>query len=285
MTPPIIFNPIRCQIGEGPIWNAVENKLYFTDALGYAIHTVCIETGECSTRPLPISVAALAFDTQNRLIVSHENGVDILNADNSLTPLYDKKLHSIRFANDMKVGPDGALYVGTQSKKRKKISVEIDGKLYRIDTNGKVSVILDGLLLSNGMDWSIDLTKFYHTDSDTHTIKEYAFDPSDGSLSWTGRSIGVRGVDGFCIGMDGCLYAACWGQGHVAVVDTVTLTVTDQIPIPTPIPSSCCFCGKNADQLAVTTASTRRLPTDSLAGATLLYSTNTRGRLPFLFGT
>ena len=47
------------------------------------------------------------------------------------------------------------------------MSDKTDGKLYSIDKHGNVRVLLDGLILSNGLDWSADGKYFYHTDSGT----------------------------------------------------------------------------------------------------------------------
>ena len=116
-----ILDGKRCNLGEGPIWNTKEQKLYYTN--GYGANELCIydmKNKKLDIRKLPFGVAAYAFDKENRLIVSHAGGVHILNDDDTLTPLYDNELYKIEFANDMKVGPDGAIYVGTQSRKRKK---------------------------------------------------------------------------------------------------------------------------------------------------------------------
>lgn len=281
-----ILSRKRCKLGEGPIWNEKEQKLYYTN--GYGANELCIydiKTEALNTRKLPFGAAAYAFDIENRLIVSHAGGVHILNDDDTLTPIYDNEIYKIEFANDMKVGPDGAIYVGTQSRKRKKLSDDIDGKLYRIAPNGEVSVLLDGLLLSNGMDWSVDERKFYHTDSDTQIVKEYDFDKANGAISFSGRQISVPGVDGFTIGADGLLYVGCWGGGHIAIVDTSSLTICDYINLPTNIPTSCAFCGENMNVLAITTASyTADLEEDKNAGFTLLKEMKIQGRPPYLFG-
>lgn len=281
-----ILSRKRCKLGEGPIWNEKEQKLYYTNC--YGANELCIydiKTETLNVRKLPFGAAAYAFDIENRLIVSHAGGVHILNDDDTLTPIYDNEIYKIEFANDMKVGPDGAIYVGTQSRKRKKLSDDIDGKLYRIAPNGEVSVLLDGLLLSNGMEWSIDETRFYHTDSDTATIKEYFFDKKLGRIEFTGREVCVPGVDGFTIGNDNRLYIGCWGRGHIAVVDAADMQIVEEIKIPTQIPTSCGFCGEKMDILAVTTVSDfADLKIDKNAGYTILMKTNTSGRKPYLFG-
>ena len=278
-----IISEKRCIIGEGPIWNEKENTLYFTNGMGDEICSYNFTNDKLSVRPLPFSVSAFAFDKQNRLIVSHENGVFYLDSDNTLSPIYDQSI-KIEYANDMKVGPDGAIYVGTQSGKRKGVSDKVDGKLYRISPSGEVEILLDNLILSNGMEWSIDEKKFYHPDSDTRIIKEYDFDKSTGKISYTGREIYIRGVDGFTIGQDNNLYVACWGQGHIAVIDTQTLQIKEYIDTPCRIPASCGFCGKEMDVLAITTASYHAdVDNDKNAGFTILAKMQTKGRLPYIF--
>ena len=167
----------------------------------------------------------------------------------------------------------------------KGISEDIDGKLYSIDKNGNVRILLDGLRLSNGMEWSLDEKLFYHTDSDTGIIREYFFDKGSGDISYSGREVSVPGVDGFTIGNDGCLYVGCWGRGHVAVVDTKTLTVKSHIEIPALIPTSCGFMGEGVDMLAITTADYGSdLEKDPNAGFTVIQKMEVCGRKPYRFG-
>ena len=275
----------RCIIGEGPIWNVWEEKLYFTNGYGNEICCLDIETGELLVRPVTVGCAAFAFDREGRMIVSRADGVMYLNEDNSTEYLYDPAKYTIRFGNDMKVGPDGAIYVGTLSENKKEISDKIDGKLYRISPRGEVTVLLENLDCSNGMDWSMDETRFYFTDSATNLIREFAFRKSNGSITPTGREIHVPGVDGFTIDRKDRILATGWGFGCVYVIDTKSLTVTEKLPVPVAAPASCGFAGRNMDALAVVTASycadTETYP-DS--GATYLHKADVPGRLPYLFG-
>ncbi len=280
-----IIDEKRCVIGEGPIWNEKEKVLYFTNGGGKEICTLELTTGKVYGMPLGFNVSAFAFGRNNELIVSCADGVYFMDKQGARKPLYDLGAYSLKNCNDMKVGPDGAVYVGTQSSRRLGINEAIDGKLYRIGKEGNVSVLLDGLSLSNGMDWSKDESKFYHTDSDTHVIKEYSFDKTSGSITFTGRQVFVRGVDGFTADCNDIIYAACWGQGHIAVIDTEVMRVVDRIPTACRIPASCCFCGENMDTLAITTATLGAdLNEDTYAGFTQLIKLDTRGRVPYIFG-
>ena len=280
-----ILSEKRCIIGEGPIWNEFDNKLYHVNAYAGEIHCIDINLGEISIRNPGIDVAAMGFTKSGEMIVSCDDGVFILNDDNSRSLLYDTEKFSIKDCNDAKVGPDGRFYVGSVSTKRKGEGDAVDGKLYSIDKNGEVRILLDGLLLSNGFDWSIDEKRFYHTDSDTRLIKEYDFDKATGDISFTGRSVTVRGVDGFAVGENGYLYVACWGQGHIAVVDTADMQIKEYISIPTKIPVSCAFAGEGMDKLVITTASYGAdIEKDENAGYTFVCDLHVKGRRPYLFG-
>lgn len=274
-----------CVIGEGPIWNEKNGLIYHVN--GYGPNEICIinpKTKELTVRKLPFGVAAIAFSEKGEMIVSCENGAFILNDDNTTKPLYDPNI-IIKNGNDAKVGPDGRLYIGTQSSKRKGDGDQIDGKLYSIDKDGKVKILLDGLILSNGFDWSMDEKRLYHTDSDTGIIREYNFDKESGEVTPTGRNVEVAGVDGITIDQNDLLYVACWGYSHIAVVDTANMQIKEYIDIPTRIPASCCFAGEDMNKFVVVTSTLGiDLEKDEKAGFTFRSNIGAKGRKPYLFG-
>ena len=280
-----VLSEYRCTIGEGPIWNVLDQKLYHVNGYENEIIEIDPDIGAVKVHKLDFGVAAIAFSNKGEMLISCADGAFVLHPDHTRKLLYDPAKYEIKYGNDAKVGPDGRFYVGTQSGKRMGVSPNVDGKLYCIDPDGTVKVVLDGLILSNGFDWSIDEKRFYHTDSDTRIIKEYDFNKSSGELSFTGRQVQVDGADGFTIDEKDFLYVACWGRGHIAVVDTRDMKIKDYIPVPTRIPASCCFAGQNMDQLVVVTAayhlSAAEYPT---AGCTFRKNVGTKGRKPYLFG-
>lgn len=274
----------HCVIGEGPVWNELEKKLYQVNSFADEIMEMDL-LGHVVMRKLPFDVAAIAFSRTGEMLVSCRDGAYILHPDNTRTPLYDTRKYQIKYGNDAKVGPDGRFYVGTQSEKRQGISDAVDGKLYSIDKAGEVRVLLDGLILSNGFDWSMDERYFYHTDSATKMIKEYHFNKETGELSFTGRELRVPGVDGFTIDQNDFLYVACWGRGHIAVVDTASMEIKRYIEVPAKIPASCCYAGEDMDRLVVVSASYGTEPgVDPNAGYTFICTPGTKGRKPYLFG-
>ena len=116
-------------------------------------------------------------------------------------------------------------------------------------------------------------------------IKEYVFDKVNGDIVFTGRMVDVKGVDGFTVDRNNDIYAACWGQGHIAVIDTDEFKIKSYIDVPAGIPASCSFVGNNMDILAITTASYGAdISADKNAGHTILLEMKTKGRKPYLFG-
>lgn len=279
-----ILTQKRCYIGEGPIWNEREEKLYFSNGKMREICVYDFQSDRLMIRNVPVWAAAVAFTKNNGLILSHTRGVHIVDGKGALLPLYNEEMHSIKYAGDMKVGPDGAIYVGTLSEKIRGVSDNADGVLYRISPHGQVKILLRGLELSNGLDWSIDEKKFYHADTGVSRIREYFFDKETGEIEFSGRQVCVEGVDGLTMGTDGCLYVSCAWKKYIAIIDCETLTVKDYILFEDTFPMSCGFCGKNMDILAVTTASdTADLDKDANAGFTVLAKQPIKGRKPYLF--
>ena len=280
-----ILSDRRCTIGEGPIWNEFDKKLYHVNAFGpKEIYCIDLKTKENTVRKLDFDVLAIAFSKKGEILISCKEGAFILNADGTRTSLYDRERFDIKHCNDAKVGSDGRFYIGTESSKRAGVGDSVDGKLYSIDKNGEVKVLLDGLILSNGFDWSFDQKRFYHTDSGTSVIKEYSFDKERGTISFTGRQISVLGIDGFTVDQNDFIYAACWGGGHIAVINTADMQVREYISVPANIPASCAFVGEDMDKLAIVTATYGTNPeVDKNAGYTFLDDAKTKGRKPFLF--
>ncbi len=280
------INTKRTIIGEGPVWNEKEQLLYYVNPLKKEYRIIDVYTSETKYITTEIPVSAIAFSDCGDLIASQRDGVYILNEDGSRTPLYNKELFHLQYCNDMKIGPDGRIYVGTQSEKRLKLSDNLDGKLYNIDNKGNVKILLDNLILSNGLEWSMDEKYLYHTDSDTKLIKEYEFDKTSGDIEYTGREIYVNGVDGMTVDSEGNILAACWGQGHISIIDTKTFEVKDHIDVPATIPASCAFAGKNMEKLIIVTANYNDIvKQDEFAGFTYSYNHYTNGRKPYLFKT
>ncbi|MBO5938502.1 MAG: SMP-30/gluconolactonase/LRE family protein [Clostridia bacterium] len=278
-----ILTQKRCTIGEGPIWCEREGLLYFVNGMENEICTYNPDTETICAYPQELGVAAIAFARDGRMLVTRRDGAFFLDLKQGTTsPMYDETI-KISNANDAKVGPDGCFYVGTQSEFRLGLSEKIDGKLYRITPDGEVTVLLDRLILANGMDWSPDERFFYLADTGAKKVRKYAFDK--GKIQFTGQEVHVSGADGLTVDQSGTIFVASWGKNCIVSIDPETMQIKDTIPVPTKAPASCAFFGKEMNQLAITTANFGiDTEEDKNAGFLFIQSMNTQGRLPYLLG-
>ena len=94
----------------------------------------------------------------------------------------------------------------------------------------------------------------------------------------------VVGVDGFTIDKNNNILAACWGCGHIAVVDTKEFKINSYIDVPTGIPTSCGFAGMDMELLCIVTANyDTDISIDINAGFTFVHEIPAKGRKPYLF--
>lgn len=87
-----VLSDKRCVIGEGPVWNEFDNKLYHVN--GYGANEICcidLATGENIVRKLNFGVVAIGFTRKGELLISCNDGAFVLNDDDTRMPLYDRE--------------------------------------------------------------------------------------------------------------------------------------------------------------------------------------------------
>ena len=128
--------------GEGPRWYG--GLLWFSDMLGQAVHTADL-AGSVATIPMPgHAPSGLGFrpdgslliaSTQRRQVLAYKGGTSTVVADLSDVAPGDLE--------DMVVDDLGRAYVGSQAAER--------GLIARVDLDGSVAIVADGLDFPNGM--------------------------------------------------------------------------------------------------------------------------------------
>jgi D-xylonolactonase len=112
------------------------------------------------------------------------------------------------------------------------------GRLYRLDTDGTLTIVLEGIGCSNGMGFTPDGKRMYHTDTSARTITRFAYDRTTGSLSngevfiTVPREPGEGGPDGMTVDADGNLWSARWGGGCLVKYSGETGAEIERVMIP-----------------------------------------------------
>ena len=107
----------------------------------------------------------------------------------------------------------------------KSLPKDPQGRIYRVDADGHVRPVADGIAYANGVGLSTDSGRLYMSESITHRIWEYAV-LSDGALgprtllAETPQDAGADAVpDGITVGPEGRLYIAHYGADEVLVYE------------------------------------------------------------------
>lgn len=204
-----IENSIKSILGEGPLWDDVNNLLYYVDIEGKNIRQYNVETKSEKILVLPQKVGSIFFSRDMKLLAALEDGVYRVD---TMELIHKRiKIKGERF-NDGKVGPDGNIYVGTISK-------DSNGALYKITPEGDIFEILSDVSCSNGIDWSIDEKTMYYIDTPTSKVEAFDFNgdiKNRRTIYELGKDEGIP--DGMCIDMDGILHVALWmGSGFISI--------------------------------------------------------------------
>ncbi len=248
---------IPALLGEGPVWVADENAVYWVDIFKNNVHRLTLADGGKTTWSFDFAVTSLSPRQAGGFIGTIQDGYAFINFDTlSAQPIALPEAHmpNNRF-NDGKVDGSGRFWAGTMD-----IGQEAEsGALYRLDPDLSARKVDSDYIICNGPTFNIDNSVIYHTDSIKRTI--YALDiGADGALSnkrvfteFKGDDEGVP--DGMTTDSEDCLWVAHFGGARLTRYSPVGEILTT-IPLPTPNVTSCAFAGAELDTLYITTAST-----------------------------
>ena len=254
MEPELIVNH-ECECGENPLWHPLEKKLYWVDIIKGRIFWYDPATGKSEKCYEDIPVGGFTVQQDGALLLFRTKG-EVVIWKNGKTTTVIKELpgeHEHRF-NDVIADPMGRVFCGTYSAEGK------PGRFYRLDTDGKITRLLDNIGCSNGMGFTLDRKPMYYTD--THpalTIYIFDYDRKTGALTNQRPFIKVpkvekeAGPDGMTVDAAGYIWSARWG-GWCLVRYTPQGVEERRIRFPADQVSSVTFGGENLDEIYVTTA-------------------------------
>ncbi|WP_248929211.1 SMP-30/gluconolactonase/LRE family protein [Paenibacillus hamazuiensis] len=246
----------KAALGEGPCWDPVSGRLYWVDILGKRLHIYDPRSQTDRVIQLDQEVGAVVPRAQGGVVLALRRGFYALNLDNEsleaiAEPEPDKPNN--RF-NDGKCDAKGRFWAGTMDMQEKPGA----GKLYRLDPDGTVHTMIDGVTTSNGLVWSPDRQTMYYIDSPTKQVVAYDYNEESGQIfgkrTVVTLSEGEGVPDGMTIDEEGMLWVAQWDGHKVSRWDPATGERLSYIELPAARVSSCTFGGDQWDELYITTA-------------------------------
>ena len=288
MEPKIILE-CNCFLGESPYWHKTSNSFFWVDIEGgilYKYHMTTKETKHWK------------FNHKLSLVIEGDNDNLILALDLKIASfdLITEKLEWLskldgngivhRF-NDGKCDDKGTLWIGALNK----IFEPNSGSLYSVGKEMKFKKHIDNLTISNGIAWTEDNKTMYFIDSPTQQVRAYDFDSINNKITFQKIVIQVPkdlgSPDGMAIDKNGNLWIAHYGGHGVFCWDPTKGEIIDKIQLPIPNVTSCCFGGKDLDQILITSAmenlSKEDIEKHPLSGNTFIVKSKTQGFLPNKF--
>lgn len=240
-------------LGEGPIWDAQQERLLWIDILGRTVNVADGQGDTVHTQTLSRTPGTVMPAPDGAFLLATDHGLELHESDGRVVEL-DRSLAAdddLRF-NDGKVDPFGRAVVGTLSLSGRRDACA----LYRFGEAEGPEEILAPVSLSNGLGWSPDGGTFYFADTPTGRIDAFDYDGATGTLSARRAfaHVPVGLPDGLCVDDDGGVWVALWGGSAVVRYDP-NGTEDARIELDVPNITSCAFGGARGDTLFITTAS------------------------------
>lgn len=240
------------ELGEGPLWDAAEQALYFVDIKGGMIHRCKADGGHQASWVAPGGPGFIMPAGEGKFICGIERSLYRFTPRDGAFALL-RELERERPGNrinDAHVDAEGRLWFGTMDNAERAST----GALYRLGADGTPLCQEDGFVISNGPATSPDGRTFYHTDTLEKTIHAYDVD-AQGTLAAKRRfaTIGQGYPDGSSVDAEGCVWVAIFGGARVeryAPSGELLLQVT----LPCPNVTKIAFGGSDLRTAFVTTA-------------------------------
>jgi sugar lactone lactonase YvrE len=242
----------KLELGENPLWHPYEKKLYWIDIPTGSIFRYDPATGNHEEFYKGNVVGGFTILENGTLLLFMEKcAIQILKSGKLISIVNEIPDELETRFNDVIADPQGRVFCGAMPTKDR------PGRLYRLDHNGSITKILDGIDISNGMGFTLDRKHMYHTDSLRGEIYLFDYDRSSGNIENKRLFVAIpknEGVpDGMTVDKEGYVWSARWDGGCLVRYDADGKENL-RIRLPAKKVSSVTFGGEDYMDIYVTTA-------------------------------
>jgi gluconolactonase len=241
---------------EGPVWDS-ERGLYFSDVMNGGAYLLDRAGKVSLALPKRRGIGGMALHASGGLVVGGRDiaWVGLAGQPSKVLLAADAIPGAVGF-NDLTTDRAGRIYVGSLAYRVFGGDEPKPGHLHIIDLDGSTCTVSDGILLTNGLGFSPDGRRLYHSDARADLVRVYEVG-EDGSVGpW--RQFATLGpgrvADGLKVASDGSVWVADAHGGRVAIFAADGSHLRD-IPVPLPMVTSLCFGGDDLRDLYIVTGS------------------------------
>lgn len=246
----------QCAVGEGPVWDAQQQALYWIDIVGKKVFRLDPASGDVRQWDVPDIIGSMAIrrDGEGALVALADGvySLDFASGECTMLATSPDLNEEVQLA-DGKVDRRGRFIIGSSDRSMQ----DARGKIYALDPGAsELRAIDDGIVLSNGPCWSTDDSTLYHSDSVKQTIYAYDYDIEAGTASNKrefASTADFGGIpDGATVDAENHLWSAIC-EGGKLVRFAPDGSVERIVEFPQKLPGSVMFGGPDLDRLFVPT--------------------------------
>ena len=241
--------------GECPVWDPETGTLYWTDNSGHRFYRYRPATGVHEVLDDKLEICGFRLNEGGGFTIINSGGIWLWDGAGAPRLLASEVDGARLKLNDCAADAAGRLLAGSNFYAP---SGDYErGKLIRVDTDLRVTILDEGFELSNGIAFSLDSATLYFTDSTARRIYAYDYDLRTGAARNRRVLVAVppdEGLpDGLTVDAQGYLWSAQWYGACVVRYDPDG-TVERRIQTPAKQTSCATFGGKDLGDLYITTA-------------------------------
>ena len=243
---------------EGPVW-VPGRGLMFSDVLFGGVFCLDEQGGVTEVFAHRRGIGGMSLHEAGGLVISGRNiGYKSFAGGDTLMLLDRDEENNLVGFNDITTDANGRIYAGGLGSS----PVFDDGRgptaanLFLIDLDGSVRVVAEDVRLTNGLGFSPDGKRLYHSDSARRAVCCYDV-ADDGSLGpkQTFATTEKGAPDGLVVSEDGAVWVALAGGGQGVAVYERDGSSRAHIEIPHPMCTSVCFGGDDLRDLYIVSGS------------------------------
>jgi L-arabinonolactonase len=241
--------------GEGILWNAADQRVWWTDIHGEALWSFDPATGASESQTVPGRIGCFAPRRDGTFVAAFTDAFALYDPRTGRRDdiaAFEPELPQTRL-NDGRTDRQGRFIAGGIDER----DLSPISSVWRLDPDLKLTRLFGSVRCANSTCFSPDGHTMYFADSPEGEIVAFDYDPDTGDLGRK-RSIarikpGTGVPDGSCVDAEGFIWNAVW-QGYRVERFAPDGRLDMTIDVPVEKPTCVAFGGADLDTLFITTS-------------------------------